>query len=174
MFRDYNIYGLPVSWKDWIDFENMLGYSGTYLDSDHWMGTAASIFGPRGEDGKPIPLIDPVTGDIDQSVKKSWERYDLENYTSRNWNEIGSKLKNKIYICVEANDSWNFNIAVRSYNSMVSRLSNPTSDMVFEYSGLGHCGMFNMNFRRIIYNIESGGKPGDLSKIEDKCEWIHW
>lgn len=73
----------------------------------------ASIYGTKGEDDKPVPLIDPVTGDINQSVKKSWERYDLENYTARNWDGIGPKLKNKIYICVEANDSWNFNIPVR-------------------------------------------------------------
>ena len=56
---------------------------------------------------------------------------------------------------------------------MISGLSNPIPDMVFEYSGLGHCGMFNMNFRQIIYNIESKGKPGDMSKIEDKWEWIY-
>lgn len=174
LLRDRGIDFRPVSWKDWIAFENVIGYSGTYVDSDHVIGTWASIFGPKGKDGKPVPLIDPVTGDINQSVKKSWERYDLENYTARNWAEIGPKLKNKVYICVEANDYWNFNVTVRSYNSMVSDLSNPVPDMVFEYSGLGHCGMFNMNFRQIVYNIESNGKPGDMSKIEDKWEWIHW
>lgn len=174
LIRDYGIDGSPVSWKDWIEFENVLGYSGTFVDSDHFQGIWAEIFSPKGENGKPVPLIDPMTGDINQSVKKSWERYDLELYTSRNWDEIGPKLKNKVYICVEANDYWNFNVAVRSYQSMVSRLTDPVPDMVFEYSGLGHCGPFNMNFRKIIYNIESNGKPGDLSKIEDKWEWIHW
>ena len=173
LIREHGLYGLTVSWKDWIEFENILGYSGTYLDSDHWMGIWASIFGPKGEDDKPIPLIDPVSGDINQSVKQNWERYDLGIYTIRNWDEIGPKLKNKVYICVEANDDWNFNIAVRSYNRMISELSNPTLGMVFEYSGLGHCGMFYMNFRQILYNIESNGKSGDMSKIEDKWEWIY-
>jgi len=172
--KDHGIDGLTVSWKDVIAFENVLGYSGTYVDSDHVMGTWASIFGPKGADDKPVPLIDPVTGDINQSVKENWERYDLELFTSRNWDEIGPKLKNKVYICVEANDGLNLNIPVRSYNSMVSDLTNPVPDMVFEYSGIGHCGMFNMNFRKIIYNIESNGKPGDMSKIEDKYKRIHW
>lgn len=174
MFRDQGIDGRSISWKDWIDFENLLAFSGTYINSGFHIGIMSSIFGPRGEDGNPVPLIDPVTGDINQSVIRSWERYDLENYTARNWAEIGPKLKNKIYICVEANDFWNFNIAVRSYNSMVSGLTNPIPDIVFEYSGLGHCGMFNMNFRKIIFNIESNGKPGDMSKIKDKWEWLHW
>ncbi|MEE9460227.1 MAG: alpha/beta hydrolase-fold protein, partial [Bacteroidales bacterium] len=56
--------GIPISWKDWLEFENVLGYSGTYLDSDHWLGVMSAIFGPKGADGKPVPLIDPVTGDI--------------------------------------------------------------------------------------------------------------
>jgi hypothetical protein len=174
MFREYGVSGLPISWKDWIDFENTLSYSGSYMNSGHFIGIMSSIFGPIGGDGKRVPLIDPNSGDINQDVVKSWERYDLEQYTQRNWSELGPKLRNKVYICVEDNDDWNFNITVRSFHTTISRLSNPTPDMVFEYSGLGHCGPFNMNFRKIIYNIESNGKPGDMSKIEDKWEYIHW
>ena len=163
---------VPISWKDWLEFENVMGYSGTYLDSDHWFGVMSAISGPRGADGKPVPLVDPVTGEIDPTVAESWSRYDLRKYVASHWEEIGPKLKNKIYICTEATDNYNLNLAVQFFEQRIKKLDNPTPDIVIEYPvGRGHCSLYNMNFRDILYNIELNGKPGEMSKIKGK--WTH-
>ena len=162
----------PISWKDWLEFENVLGYSGTYLDSDHFLGVLSAIFGPRGAGGKPAPLIHPLTGNIDPAVVESWSRYDLRRYVQTHWEDIGPKLKNKIYICTEGIDPYNQNLGVQRFEGALRRLDNPAPDAVIEYPvGRGHCSVFNMNFRNILYNIESNRRPGEMSK--QKGLWTH-
>ena len=157
--------GTPISWKDWLEFENVMGYSGTYLDSDHVFGVWSAIFGPRGADGKPVPLVNPVTGEIYPSIAESWSRYDLSRYVVSHWEEIGPKLKNKIYICTEATDKYNLNLAVLSFEQRMKKMDNPSPDVVIEYPVVrGHCSVYNMNFRKILYNVESNRKPGEMSK----------
>jgi len=154
----------PISWKDWLEFENVMGNSGTYLDSDHVLGTWSAIFGPKGLDGKPIPLIDPESGEIDHLVAKTWARYDLRRYVRSNWEEIGHELENKILICTEATDNYNLNLAVRSFELGIRRLENPRPNAVIIYSDSqgGHCSSFWTNYRTIIEGIAANKKPVEL------------
>jgi hypothetical protein len=141
-----------ISMKDWIQFENVMGHSGTYIDSDHEFGFFTSMFGPKGTDGLPVPLFDPVTGIIDSVVAEKWRRYDLIHYVEDNWGEIGSKLQGKIYIWSGTNDEWSLDIPVYFFDYNFSRLENPKPDAVFEYSpNCGHCEKYS--HKRILEQI---------------------
>jgi len=141
-----------ISIRDWIQFENVLGYSGTYIDSDHEFGFLTLIFGPKGADGHPVPLFDPITGNIDSIVAESWRRYDLIHYVEDNWVTIGSKLQGKIYIWSGTNDAHSLNIPVYFFDYNFSRLENPKPDAIFEYTpNCGHCEKYS--HRRILEQI---------------------
>lgn len=161
----FNKYGYPhpisrswngnpkVSFKDWIELENVIGYSGTYIDSPNFLGTLNSIFGAKGADGMPVPLFDPETGIIDPEAVISWSRYDLTRYVLENWEDIGSKLQGKIYIWSGTMDGWFFNNGAHEFEKEgILRLKNPKSDAVFEYSLFcSHCEMYSQ--RRVLEQI---------------------
>jgi len=160
----YNEYGYPrplitesmtkiyLSIEDKIKYENVLGHSGTYVDSPHWFGVMTSLFGAKGIDGKPVPLFDPETGDIDKAAIESWHRYDLTSYVRDNWESIGTKLQGKIYIWVGTEDSYYSNIPVKYFSRAISDLENPKSDAIIEFApNWGHC--WNYSQKRILEQI---------------------
>ena len=141
-----------VSMKDWTKLENVLGYSGTYIDSDRNLGVLSTIFGPKGTDGKPIPLFDSQTGIIDPQAVASWSRYDLANYVKDNWATIGSKLQGKIYIWAGTQDPYFLNNGVRGFAENISELGNPKSEARIEFSpNGGHCDDYSN--RRVLEQI---------------------
>ncbi len=157
----------PISWKDWIEFENVLGASGTYLDSDHVFGIWSGTFGPKGTDGKPVPLVDPLTGTIDHDVAESWSRYDLSRYTVDNWEDIGTKLQNKIYISCNTSDAYFADKAVRVFEGNLDKLENPKPDAIIDWApGAGHCSEYNKGFphMEVLKQIEKRIK--DMDTIE--------
>jgi len=141
-----------MSMKDWVKFENVLGYSGTYIDSEHIYGILSAIFGPKGANGKTIPLFDYATGKINSKVAESWGRYDLSRYITDQWGNIGSKLKGKIYIWSGTDDAHFLDNTVRDFELNTRQLKNPESDAVFEYTpNCGHCAKYS--HRRVLEQI---------------------
>jgi hypothetical protein len=146
-----------ISIKDWIAFENILGYSGTYINPNLELGWKNSLFSPKGADGKPLPLFDPFTGIIDTTANRrvinNWHKYDLAAYIQENWESLGPLLSDKIYIWSGGQDPFNLNTAVYSLERVMrNRLDNPISDAIFEYDcKSGHCGAFRE--RRVIEQI---------------------
>jgi len=135
---------IHISIKDWVEFENTLGYSGTYIDSDHWFGMLSTLFGPKGADGKPVPLFDHLTGIIDTTLNNrvlgSWYRYDLSRYIMDNWSDIGKYLDNKIYIWMGTSDDAYLNNALRAFEYNCTQLKNPESTIIIEWTpNSGHC-----------------------------------
>jgi len=150
-----------ISMRDWVKFENVLGYTGTYLDSDHEFGYMSTIFSPKGVNGQPISLFDHETGQINSKVAESWRRYDLSQYIIDNWEDIGSKLKGKIYIWNGTADEHYLDISTRIFESKIKQLENPESDAIFEYAPYcGHCEKYS--HRRVLEQI--------AEKLEEKNE----
>ena len=65
-----------------------------------------AVFSPRGEDGRPMPMFDRETGEIDRYVAKSWEKYDIALILRRNWAELGPKLREKLHVYVGTIDTF--------------------------------------------------------------------
>jgi enterochelin esterase-like enzyme len=43
-----------------------------------WLASWEAIFSPRSKKGKPLPLFDRVTGQVDPVAFKAWQKYDLD------------------------------------------------------------------------------------------------
>lgn len=93
--------------------ENVLGRGNRWwVSGKDWCAWNAT-FGPRGEDGLPKPLWHPKTGAIERSVTEHWQKYDLRLVLTKNWAELGPKLKGKLHVYVGDADDYFLNNAVR-------------------------------------------------------------
>lgn len=65
-----------------------------------------AVFGPRGEDGRPVPLWDRETGEIDQEVASLWQQYDIRDVLEKHWADLGPKLAGKIHVIMGDADTF--------------------------------------------------------------------
>ena len=140
-----DVSGEPLmSYEKFLKYENVIGASNTYVNSGGQLGAHAALYGPRGEDGLPVALIDPVTGDISKEVAEHWKKYDFKLYAQKNWEELGPKIDGKIYIWMGDMDHFYLNPATRAFSSYLETTENPKSDAVIEFSPMeGHCSKFS-------------------------------
>jgi hypothetical protein len=136
-----DITGEPIlSQKDFIQFENVLGYSDTYVTSGGQFSAFTALFSPKGEDGLPKPMFDPVTGKIDREVAEYWRKHDLKDYVKNNWETLGPKLQGKIWAWTGDMDNFYLNPALRAFEEMLKTMKNPKSDASINFSPMkGHC-----------------------------------
>lgn len=134
------IYGEPTfSMKDWIAGENLASRTGNYLISGGQFGAYNAVFGPKGKDGLPSLMFDPVTGEIDHTIAKQWEKYDLKKVLERNWTTLGPKLQGKIYIWMGDMDGLYSNVATRFLQKFLDKTENPKSDATVRFTAMaGH------------------------------------
>jgi Putative esterase len=115
--------GKPVLYyKPFSDMEVVMGHGGQ-------LGSFEAVFGPRGSDGRPLPLWDRKTGAVDPAVARSWERYDIRLVLERNWKTLGPKLAGKLHIYMGAEDTFYLEGATRLLKESLAKLG---SDAVVE------------------------------------------
>jgi hypothetical protein len=109
--------------------ERVLGRGGRWeLGGRDWASWNA-VYGPRGKDGRPVPLWDGKTGAIDKSVLDHWRRYDLKRVLEQNWKTLGPKLTGgKVNIWVGDADDYFLNCAVHRLKASVDRFADPRFD----------------------------------------------
>lgn len=138
--------------EQFIGYENALGRTGTYVTSGGQFSAHTALYGPKGDDGYPVPLFDPVTGKIDKEVAKHWEKYDFKKYLEKNDAEITPKLKDKIYVWMGDMDNFYLNPATRQFSEFVNN-KYPEMNAVFEFTPMAaHCSEFNN--KRILEQIQ--------------------
>ena len=133
--------GEPMfSLKDFIQYENVLGSSNTYLNSGGQFSAHTALYSPKGNNGLPKPLFDPLTGVIDHSVAQYWKKYDFKIYAEKNWTVLGPKLQGKIYVWMGDMDHFYLNLGTRAFDKFLKSTINPTSDAEIVFSPMkGHC-----------------------------------
>lgn len=87
-------------------YEYVTGPGGQWLS---WF----AVFGPRGEDGEPQRLWDPLTGQIDRQVARQWRDYDIRLQLEQNWPELQPHLQDKLHIIGGAEDNFYLELALR-------------------------------------------------------------
>ena len=97
--------------------------------------------GPRGEDGKPIPLWNPKTGELDRSVVEHWKKYDLRMHLEQNWATLAPKLKGKLRAWMGDADNYFLNNAMRMLDESLKKASPPFEGKIEFSPGKGHCWM---------------------------------
>lgn len=135
------IYDEPTySMKDWITAENLASRTGDYRISGGQFGAYNAVFGPKGADGLPSLMFDPVSGKIDPAIAGQWEKYDLKKVLEKNWTTLGPKLQGKIWIWTGDMDGLYSNVATRFLKMYLDSTANPKSDAQISFTPLaGHC-----------------------------------
>ena len=130
--------------KDFLYFENVLGWSDTYVTSGSQFSAHTALYSPRGEDGLPAPMFDPITGKIDREVAEHWKKYGMKILLEENWEELGPKLQDKIYIWMGDMDNFYLNPATRAFDKFIKNTENPKSNAVIIFEPMkGHCSGFD-------------------------------
>jgi hypothetical protein len=134
------IYGEPTfSMKDWISGENVNSRTNDYRVSGGQFGAYNAVFGPKGADGLPSLMFDPITGKIDHAIAKQWEQYDLKKVLEKNWPTLGPKLQGKIWIWTGDMDGLYSNVATRFLQKFLEKTENPKSDAKISFTPMaGH------------------------------------
>ncbi len=127
----------------WVDdFARMEVVQGT--GGQLWSFEAA--FSPRGPDGRPMPLYDRGTGDIDPDVVEAWKHYDIRLRLERNWPDLKNRLAGKLHIFVGARDDFYLDEAVRL---AAAWLATAGSDAIVEIlPGRDHSTVFDQRMQQ--------------------------
>jgi hypothetical protein len=97
--------------------ESVLGDYGGQLASFEW------VFSPRGPDGRPQPLFNRVTGEVDPEVAAYWRsHFDIVEYLNTNWKALATDLRGKIHLVVGTDDTFYLDGAAHSLESALNRL----------------------------------------------------
>lgn len=140
-----DVFGDPtMTVRDFLQFENVLGWSDTYVTSGSQFSAHTALYSPKGADGLPAPMFDPQSGVIDREVANHWKKYDMKILLEENWPELGPKLQGKIYIWMGDMDNFYLNPATRAFDDYLQTTSNPKSDAEIIFAPMqGHCAGFD-------------------------------
>jgi photosystem II stability/assembly factor-like uncharacterized protein len=119
--------------------ENVMGAGNSWAMSGEQWGAWNAAYGPRGRDGRPVPLWDPKTGVIDKSLVDHWKKYDLRLNLEQNWKILGPKVRGKIHISVGEVDSYFLNNAVHMLDEFFKKADPPADARIAYGPGRGHC-----------------------------------
>ena len=112
-----------------VQLEKALGRGSQWLLSGRDWASWNAVYGPKGNDGSPVPVWDGETGVIDKSVVEHWKKYDLKMLLEKNWKKLGPKLAGgKVNIWVGDSDDYFLNAAVRRFKDSTDKLDNPKFD----------------------------------------------
>ncbi len=130
--------GTRFTMRHELQMENVLGHGDSWARSGGQWGAWNAVYGPRGADGRPVPLWDPVSGDIDAGVTAHWERYDLRLVLERAWDTLAPKLRGRLNIWVGEMDDYFLEGAVRRLDAFLRDRPSIEARIVYG-AGRGHC-----------------------------------
>ena len=89
-----------ASLEQFAKAERVQGEYGGQFASFEW------VWSPRGQDGRPMPLFNRVTGEQDPFVQRAWQKYDIERILETNWTRLGPELQGKLHLVVGSMDTF--------------------------------------------------------------------
>ncbi|MBA2078661.1 alpha/beta hydrolase-fold protein [Rhodanobacter sp. PCA2] len=90
-----------ATFQQFAQLERVLGAYGGQMGSFDW------VFSPRDEDGRPQPMFDRDTGDVDPAVAAYWrDHYDIAHRLQQHWPELKGALDGKIHLYVGTADTF--------------------------------------------------------------------
>jgi len=90
-----------ATFEQFAQLERVLGSYGGQIASFEW------VFSPRGQDGRPLPMFDRDTGDVDPKVVAYWrDHYDIAHRLQENWPQLAPDLDGKIHLIVGTADTF--------------------------------------------------------------------
>ncbi len=90
-----------ATFQQFAQLERVLGPYGGQMASFDW------VFSPKGKGGRPEPMFDRDTGDVDPAVVAYWrEHYDIAHRLAQHWPELKHDLDGKIHLYVGTADTF--------------------------------------------------------------------
>ncbi len=137
-----------------VGLENLLGRGNRYTLSGQQWGAWNAAFGPRGGDGRPVPLWDPQTGKINHAVAGQWKKFDLRLVLEANWKTLGPKLRGKLHIAAGEADAYFLNNAVRLLDQSLAKADPPFAGKIVYGPGKGH-GWTDLSIRQMLEEMQA-------------------
>jgi len=121
--------------RDFVRSSDVEGYA------ESQFGSFDAVFGPRGADGKPVPLFDHRSGAVNPAVATYWEaHYDIAANIERNYVALAPSLQHKLHIAVGTLDTFHLERGVLRLDARLRRLGmNP--DITY-FPGASHSSIF--------------------------------
>jgi Putative esterase len=105
-----------ATFEQFARLERVLGAYGGQMASFDW------VFSPKGKDGRPEPMFDRDTGDVDPRVVAYWRGYDIAYRLQRHWSELKPDLDGRIHIWVGTADTFYLDGAVHKLKAVLDGL----------------------------------------------------
>ncbi len=137
-----------------VGLENVLGLGDSWTMSGGQWGAWNAVYGPRGADGRPVPLWDPRTGKINHDVAEEWKKYDLRLVLEQNWKTLGPKLQGKLHISVGEADDFFLNNGVHLLDEFLSKADPPYRGRIVYGPGKGH-GWMDISTAQMMKEMEA-------------------
>ncbi|MGN6382040.1 MAG: alpha/beta hydrolase [Dyella sp.] len=111
-----------ASLEQFAKMERVLGPYGGQMASFDW------VLSPRGKDGRPMPMFDRDTGDVDPSVVAYWhDHYDIAHRLKTNWPALKPDLDGKIHLYVGTADTFYLDGAAHRLKAVLDGLGAKSS-----------------------------------------------
>ena len=92
---------IVATFEQFARMEAVIGPYGGQMASFDW------VFSPRGPDGRPVPMFDRTTGNVNADVVSYWsEHYDIARIVARDWPSLKGDLDGKIHLYVGTADTF--------------------------------------------------------------------
>jgi hypothetical protein len=124
-----------------------------------------AVYSPRGADGYPAPVWDPITGEIDHVVAEAWKAYDLNYIMQQNWAALQPYLDGQLTITTGMVDTYFLEEAVYLFDEYVQTAS-PPADIEFDY------GFRRPHCWRGESQINPGQQMGYPEFIQVAWDWV--
>ena len=143
-----------------VAMENVVGRGDSWTRSGRQWGAWNAAYGPRGDDGHPVPMWDLRTGVINREASSYWERFDLRLVLTRNWPALRSKLNGKLNIWVGESDDYFLNNAVHLLDEFLADIDRSFEARIVFGLGEGHCwvGLTNAELMQEM-GARTGARP---------------
>lgn len=152
-----------ASFKDFARQEAAEGDVGGQMASFDW------VFSPRGADGRPEPMFDRVSGEVDPAVVAYWrDHYDIAYRVARDWPALRHDLDGKIHVIVGTDDTFYLDGAAHRLKAVLDGLG-ARSDFRF-LPGRAHGDLYELNgdprglLKAIAWEMYSLARPGAAPK----------
>ncbi|HXD35402.1 MAG TPA: alpha/beta hydrolase-fold protein [Rhodanobacter sp.] len=105
------------TFEQFAKLERVLGSYGGQLASFDW------VFSPRGADGRPVPMFDRDTGDVDPAVVAYWrDHFDIAYRLQHQWPQLRGDLDGKIHLYVGTADTFYLDGAAHKLKAVLDGL----------------------------------------------------
>lgn len=106
-----------ATFQQFAELERVFGPYGGQLASFEW------VFSPKGQDGRPEPMFDRDTGEVDPAVVAYWsEHYDIARLLQANWSKLKPDLDGKIHLYVGTADTFYLDGAAHRLKAVLDAL----------------------------------------------------